>query len=149
MPKVNASAAFPGSVHEAEVCWYDTARWPWWVDGVESIERVDPAWPAVGASVTWVSGPAGRGRVTERVVAHVPLEGQTIETEEDDIKARQEVSFTPVDGEVVVAVSLAWEYKRRSLSTLLGVLFIRGAFASSLQTTLTRFGAELATRARS
>jgi hypothetical protein len=149
MPKVHASAAFLGSVHEAEKCWYDTARWPRWVDGVQTIEHVDPAWPAVGATVTWVSGPAGRGRVTERVVAHAPLEGQTVETDEEEIKARQEVSFTPADGHVEVSVNLAWEYRRRTLSTLLGALFIRGAFATSLQTTLTRFGAELATRTRS
>jgi hypothetical protein len=146
MPKVQASAAFPGSVHEAETCWYDTARWPWWVDGVQTVEHVDPGWPAVGATVTWVSGSAGRGRVTERVVAYTELEGLTIETDEEQIKARQQVSFTPADGNVEVSVSLAWEYRRRSFSTLLGALFIRGAFASSLQTTLTRFGAELSSK---
>ncbi len=33
----------------------------------------------VGGGVTWESGPAGRGRVTETVVDYVPAGGQTVE----------------------------------------------------------------------
>ena len=116
------------------------------MDGLSEIEHVDPAWPNVGASVTWVSGPAGRGRVIERVVAHTPLEGQTIETDEDEIKARQQVVFTPAGSQVGVTVVFSWEYKRRTFATLLGAWFIRGAFAASLKTTLARFGVELGSR---
>ena len=56
---------FPGTVAEAERCWYDTSRWDRWIDGLERVESVQGPWPEAGAVVTWVSGPAGRGQVTE------------------------------------------------------------------------------------
>ena len=67
--------AYPGSVHEAETCWYDTDRWPEWMDGLARVVAVEGDWPGVGSSVTWESGPAGRGRVRERVIAYEPLAG--------------------------------------------------------------------------
>jgi hypothetical protein len=146
MPRVQVSAAFPGSVHEAETCWYDIRRWPSWVDGIETVEHVDPDWPNAGASVRWRSGPAGRGQVTERVIDYVPLEGQTVESEDDAVRARQRVSFSPAGDNVEVEVSFSWQYKRRSLSTVLGALFIRRAFTISLQATLSHFGLQLAAR---
>ena len=56
-------------------CWYDTGRWVAWVDGLDAVVSVDGDWPRVGATVSWQSGPAGRGRVTERVVGYEPLGG--------------------------------------------------------------------------
>ena len=97
---------FPGTVAEAERCWYDTARWDRWVDGLERVASVEGTWPDVGAIVTWESGPAGRGQVTERVVAYEPLSGQTLEVEDASIRGRQSVAFTPADDGVEVAFSL-------------------------------------------
>jgi len=99
--------------------------------------------------VTWQSGPAGRGRVTERVTAYEPLEGQTLDVEDDAITGRQRVAFTPADEHVEVKLSLEYEIKKRSFFTpLIDLLFIRRAMAASLQATLGRFGAELSERAR-
>src|SRR5437764_857485 len=90
------------------------------------------------------SGPAGRGRVTERVVGHRPLGGQTVEVRDDSIRGRQRVAFTPVDGGVEVALTLEYEITRRNpLTALVDLLFIRRAFATSLQASVSRFGAEL------
>jgi hypothetical protein len=145
MRTVSVVLPFPGTVHEAETCWYDTRRWPAWVDGLDRIVDVAGNWPRAGASVTWESGPAGRGRVVERVVSHEPLAGQTLDVQDDSIKGRQSVAFTPVDEEVEVALSLEYEIKNRSIFTpLIDMLFIRRAMATSLRTTLARFGAELA-----
>jgi Polyketide cyclase / dehydrase and lipid transport len=147
MTKVSVAVPVPASVHEAEICWYDTARWPAWVDGVDRVIEVSADWPAAGASVTWQSGPAGRGRVTERAISHEPLAGQTVEVQDDSITGRQRVSFTPADDHVMVTLSLDYEIQRRSLFTpLVDRLFIRRAMAASLTTTLSRFGAELAER---
>jgi hypothetical protein len=149
MRAVSAAQTFRGSVSAAESTWYDVARWPSWVDGLDRIVETSDRWPQAGSSVTWQSGPAGRGRVTERVIAHEPLEGQTLEVEDDAIRGRQQVVFTPGDDEVEVTLSLEYEIKKSSFFTpLIDLLFIRRAMGASLQATLGRFGAELSERRR-
>lgn len=147
MRAVRVAEHFTATVHAAESCWYDTARWPFWIDGLARVVEVAGTWPGVGASVVWESGPAGRGRVTERVTEHEPLSGQSVEVEDDSIRGRQTVTFTPVDEGVEVALSLEYELKARSfISPLIDALFIRRAMAASLRSTLARFGAELSGR---
>ncbi len=144
MRAVSAVQTFPGSVHEAERVWYDTGRWPSWVDGLDRVTDVGSRWPQLGATVTWQSGPAGRGRVVERVVAYEPLSGQTVEVQDDSIRGRQTVEFAPADETVEVTLTLEYEIKQRSLLTpLVDLLFIRRAFRASLDATLRRFGLEL------
>jgi hypothetical protein len=144
MRDVTAQRIFPGTVAEAERCWYDTTRWERWVDGLEQVVAVEGDWPQPGATVTWVSNPAGRGRVIERVAAHEPLSGQTVEVTDDSIRGRQRVAFTPVPSGVEVVLVLEYEITRRNpLTPLIDLLFIRRAFATSLEVTVSRFGAEL------
>lgn len=144
MRVVSAVETFPGSVHEAETLWYDTARWPSWVDGLDRVTGVEPRWPQLGATVTWQSGPAGRGRVVERVVAYEPLSGQTVEVQDDSIRGRQSVEFAAADEAVELTLTLEYEIKQRSpLTPLVDLLFIRRAFRTSLDATLRRFGLEL------
>ena len=64
MALVRHSTTLPGSVHEAETCWYEVERWPEWVDELARVIEVNGPWPEAGAEVVWESGPAGRGRVT-------------------------------------------------------------------------------------
>lgn len=143
--KVRVAQVVPASVHEAEVCWYDTERWPRWVDGLHRVLTVEGDWPRAGAEVVWESGPAGRGRVRERVVAQVPLAGQTLEIEDESLKGRQAVSFDPIEGGVEIALALEYTIKRRSpLTPLVDALFVRRPMAASLAKTLAGFGAELA-----
>jgi hypothetical protein len=145
MRTVEARRTLVGSVHEAERLWYDTARWPTWVDGLAHIAKVEGDWPTAGAKVIWDSSPAGRGRVVERVVGYEQLTGQTLEVEDESMRGRQSVAFTPVDGSVEVELMLEYELKKRSIITpLLDLAFIRRAIATSLGKTLTRFGVELA-----
>jgi Polyketide cyclase / dehydrase and lipid transport len=145
MPTVRAASTFPGSVHEAETLWYDTSRWPSWIDGLAHVDRVEGEWPRIGAKVIWDSVPAGRGRVVERVSGYEALNGQTLDVEDEQILGTQSVAFTPVDGDVQVQLSLAYRIKNRSIITpLLDLLFIRRAMASSLDRTVVRFGVELA-----
>ena len=144
MRVVSAAETFPGSVHEAERVWYDTGRWPRFIDGLETVEEVTPNWPGVGAEVRWRSGPAGRGEVIERVVAYELLEGQEVEVRDDSIQGRQQVSFTPDEEGVTVELSLSYDLKRGPpLMKLVDLLFIRRAMTTSLESTLHLFGAEL------
>jgi polyketide cyclase/dehydrase/lipid transport protein len=145
MSVVRAASEFPGTVHEAECCWLDTSSWPAWVDGLERIVECSPDWPRPGSHVIWQSGPAGRGRVTERVRRHDPLASLTVEIGDASIAATQRVSFTPGDDAVAVELTLDYTIRRQSIVTpVVDVLFIRGAMRRSIATTLARFGAHLA-----
>ncbi|MFZ0089924.1 MAG: SRPBCC family protein [Solirubrobacteraceae bacterium] len=140
MAAVEATRTFPGSVADAEARWYDTSRWSQWVDGLERVEAVDPAYPAAGAAVTWVSGPAGRGRVSERVIEHAPGAGQTVDVQDGAITGRQIVAFATAGDAVSVTLALEYRLRRRSpVTLLLDVLFVRRAMAQSLERTLSRF----------
>jgi hypothetical protein len=145
MSTVAVTQTFPGTVHEAESCWYDTGGWAKWVDGLARVASVSGDWPATGATVIWDSGPAGRGRVTERVAAFEPLAGQTNDVQDDSIDGRQTIAFTPVDDSVAIQLTLEYRIRRRSILTpLVDLLFVRRAMSMSLRSTLARFGAELA-----
>jgi hypothetical protein len=141
---VRVSQTLPGTVYEIEQRWYDTSRWVAWVEGLRRVVEVAGDWPGVGSSVTWDSGPAGRGHVVERVVSHEPLAGQTVAVDDASITGRQSVAFLPVGEGVEVQLVLAYEVKKRSLFTpLVDALFIKRAMATSLATTLGRFCAEV------
>ena len=147
MRTVRVTQTLPGTVYEIEQRWYDTSRWAAWVEGLRRVVDVAGDWPGVGSSVTLDSGPAGRGHVVERVVAHEPLAGQTVAVDDASITGRQSVAFVPVDDGVEVALTLAYELKKRSLFTpVVDALFIRRAMTTSLATTLGRFCAEMGSR---
>ena len=144
MRPVRAVQTFPASVGEAERCWYDTSRWASWVDGLDDVVRIDEPWPMVGGGVIWDSGPAGRGRVTETVVAYAPADGQTVEVTDDTITGRQAVTFAAVGDGVEVSVALEYRLRRRTLVTpVVDALFIRREMSQSLSRSLGRFGARL------
>ncbi len=147
MRTVRVAMMFPATVHEAESCWYDVARWPEWVDGLERIVALSGDWPEVGATVSWASGPAGRGSVMERVVAYEPLAGQQLEVQDDSIRGRQSVTFAPAEEGVEVTLALEYRITKRSVfMPVIDFLFVGRAMTASLSTTLARFGGELASR---
>jgi len=145
VPTVRAELLVHGSVHEAESLWYDTSRWPDFIDQLAVVEGVEEPWPEPGGTVIWESNPAGRGRVVEKATAYEPLTGQTVEVEDESIQGTQYVAFSAAVGEEVhIELVLEYRIKKRSpLTPLLDVLFIRRPMTLSLQTTLQRFGSEL------
>ena len=145
MRTARASETFDATVAEAESRWYDTTRWHMWVDGLDRVVEVHGAWPEAGATVTWQSGPAGRGTVVERVIAHEPLQGQALEVQDGSIRGRQSVAFAAATPGVEVTLALEYELLRRSILTpVVDLLFIKRAIAASLAHTVSRFGVELA-----
>jgi hypothetical protein len=144
MRTVRVVRTFTASVPEAESYWYDTGRWAEWVDGLEQVLSVEGDWPGAGATVSWRSGPAGRGHVTERVVDHAPRRGQTLEVSDESIHGRQSIAFSAQPPGVRVELSLAYEIRRRSpVTPLIDLLFIRRPMTASLEQTLSRFGASV------
>jgi hypothetical protein len=145
MGRVRASIAVAALASEAEALWYDTTRWPTFVDGLHHIARIEGDWPHAGARVLWDSRPGGRGRVQERVTAYAAREGQTVAVEDEKISGTQRVSFTPTEAGVTVALELRYELKEtRPGMALVDLLFIRRPQRESLQRTLRRFRTEVA-----
>jgi hypothetical protein len=142
---VHARIAVAALASEAEALWYDTTRWPTFVDGLHHIARLEGDWPRAGARVLWDSQPGGRGRVQERVTRYVAREGQTLEVEDEKLRGTQSVSFTPVEGGVTVALELRYTLKeQRPGMALVDLLFIRRPQRESLERTLRRFRTEVA-----
>lgn len=142
MTKVSARIELPAGVYEAERCWYDTNRWPEWVDQLARVVEVQGDWPQPGSVVVWESGPAGRGRVLERVVRYEPRFGQENEVEDASISGRQEVVFDPSGQGVEIRLALEYSLKRSPVFTrVLDALFIRQLMAASLARTLAQFAA--------
>ncbi len=140
MRAVTVTRRLAVSISEAERCWYDTTRWTSWVDGCDRVIEVCGDWPGVGASVVWESGPAGRGRVTERVTAYEPRRGQTVAVDDPSIRGRQTIGFVGAGDGIEVSLALEYELVRRSIvSAVVDRLFIRRAMLTSLGHTLTRF----------
>ena len=97
----------------------------------------------------WESRPGGRGRVVERVTAYEARIGQTLEVEDEQLRATQRVSFEPGPDGVEVALELEYELKDRNPFTpLTDALFIRRALRDSLKRTLLRFARRAAGRHR-
>jgi Polyketide cyclase / dehydrase and lipid transport len=143
MPRVRAVQTVPGLAFDAEGLWYDPQRWPAWVDGFGHSVKLEGEWPSVGARSVWDSKPGGRGRVVERVTAYEARTGQTLEVEDEKMRATQTVSFTPQTDAVEVALELEYQLKEANLFTpLTDALFIRRAQRDSLKRSLTRFARE-------
>jgi len=145
MGKVSASVKVAGLASEAEALWYDTSRWPSFVDGLKHVARLEGGWPAAGGRVLWDSYPGGRGRVQEHVRTYEARTGQSADVEDEQIRGTQRVSFTPADDGVRVALELEYEVKEaRPGMWLVDLVFVRRAQKESLGRTLRRFAVELA-----
>ena len=150
MGRVRAQVDLPALASQAEDLWYDTARWPAFVDGLKHLASVQGDWPRVGGRVVWDSHPGGRGRVVERVVAYEPRGGQEVEVEDEKVRGTQRVSFAPHEHGVVVTLELRYALKQeRGVERVVDVLFVRRPQRESLQRTLRRFAIELRDELRS
>lgn len=145
--KARAQIIVPGRISEAEALWYDTSRWPTFIDGFHHVESADPGWPAEGTLV-WDSTRDGRGRVVETVERHEPRVGQTSQVEDPKLSGRQSISFAALEGDKVrVTLELGYKLKDRPagpLTVFVDALFIRPRQREALARTLVRFSRELA-----
>jgi hypothetical protein len=123
--------------------WSDTDRWPSFVEGFARMLERDPGWPGGGAKVVWESTPAGRGRVTEKVVEGEGPDRLVTRVFEERLRGTQ--TFRVVESEAGARAELALEYeltKYGPLSAVADVIFIRRAIRDSLRRTLSRFAVE-------
>lgn len=145
MGKARAQIDLPVQVSAAEALWYDTARWPVFVDGFGHVVTLEGDWPREGARLVWDSVPAGRGRVAEVVTSYEVRVGQTVAVEDEQITGTQIVTFAPLgEGRSRMALELTWKQKFPNPTTpLVDLLFVRRAFTDALRRTLSRFSREV------
>jgi hypothetical protein len=123
--------------------WSDTDRWSSFVEGFARLVERDQGWPGGGAKVVWESTPAGRGRVTEKVVGGEGADRFVTRVFEERLHGTQ--TFRVVESEGGSRAELALEYeltKYGPLSAVADVIFIRRAIRDSLRRTLFRFAVE-------
>lgn len=145
--RARAQIVVPGRISEVEALWFDTSRWPTFIDGFHHVSSVDEGWPAEG-TIVWDSTPDGRGRVVETVESHEPRVGHTAHVEDPKLSGTQSISFAALDGDRArVTLELAYKLKDRPLGPLTAVVdavFIRPRQREALARTLVRLARELA-----
>ena len=116
MRTVRATIELPALASDAEAVWYDTDRWPLFVDGLQEVLSVAGDWPRPGGSVVWESHRGGRGRVEERSIAYEARRGQESAVEDPEIRGIQRIGFAPKGDGVVVSLELEYEIRERACS---------------------------------
>ena len=123
---------------EALALWVDTDRWATFVEGFARLVERDPEWPAEGARVIWESGPAGRGRVTEKITGRGPGE---IRSQVFEQRFVGEQTVRCADGRFAIRI----DYELADggpLAAVTDALFIRRALRDMLRRTVHRFAIE-------
>jgi hypothetical protein len=147
MATIAESVVVAASLADTWERYLDPRGWPAWVDGFGGIEASD-GYPEVGGTLAWHSVPAGRGRVSERVLEHEPRRIHRIAFSDPDSEGELAARFAIEPGgeeRPATRVTLELEYRlyRRDLFMRLSdVFFIRGQLRGSLQRSLARFRAE-------
>jgi hypothetical protein len=149
VPTVRRSTVVDLAPEGAFDLWADTSRWPTFVDGFGHVEREEGGWPAEGSRIVWRSTPAGRGRVTERVVKSERPALLSTQVFEEKLRGTQTVSFEPLeDGGTAVAFELDYTLMTGGpFRFLVDLFFIRRAEGDALARTLRRFATEAAEEA--
>jgi Polyketide cyclase / dehydrase and lipid transport len=123
--------------------WTDVDRWATFVEGFSHTLERGPEWPATGARLVWESSPAGRGRVTEKVLDGGRPDRLVTRIVEERLHGIQ--TFRVVESEAGSRAELSLEYtltKYGALSAIADAIFIRRAIRDSLRRTLARFAVE-------
>jgi hypothetical protein len=142
MGRVRAEVKVAALASAAEELWYDTSRWPTFVDGLAHVAKVEGDWPRAGR-VLWDARVDGRGRVDERVVDHEARVGQTLRIEDEKITGTQRVEFQPADDGCKIVLELEYRLKMDPPQRQLIDVFARRPLRDSLRRTLARFKREL------
>ena len=142
MGRVKAEVTVAALASAAEELWYDTNRWPTFVDGLAHVAKVEGDWPRAGR-VLWDTKIDGRGRVDERVTTHEARVGQTVTVEDEKVTGTQRVEFHPTSGGCRIVLSLDYRLKMDGPASFVIDRFARRPMRDSLKRTLQRFKREL------
>lgn len=134
------------SLKQAWDFYFEPAGWINWVDGFGRVESA-VGYPELDGRLVWESVPAGRGRVSERVLAHEPRTLHRIAFEDPESRGELTTRFA-VEGEGT-RVTLELDYALASGGPIAWVtdrVFVRGQMRASLRRTLARYRLEVEDR---
>jgi hypothetical protein len=142
MAELNESVLVGASLADVWRFYFEPSGWPAWVDGFDAVESAD-GYPETGGTLIWRSIPAGRGTVTERVVAHEPRTLHRIAFSDPESSGELTTRFA-VEGEGTrVTLELSYSLPGSGpFAWLTERLFVRSQVRGSLQRTLARLRLE-------
>lgn len=141
MAEVSAEVEVEAPLADVWDLYFNPESWRSWVDGFARLTASE-GYPEPGGSLSWESTPAGRGRVSERVLEHQPRRLHRIAYTDPGSAGELETSFemVPADGRgrrTRVVQALRYELQDAGpLAALTDRLFIRSQMRRSLQRSL-------------
>lgn len=141
MTEVSAEVEIASPLAEVWALYFDAERWPAWVDGFARVASAD-GYPEAGGTLHWESISAGRGPVTERVLAHEPRSLHRISYSDPGSEGQLETRFEMVpagDEQRRTLVTQTLRYEVRGGGPLRAVtdrLFIRSQMQRSMERSL-------------
>jgi hypothetical protein len=138
-----ASIHVGASLAETWDHYFDPRGWGSWVDGFQSAITVE-GYPQTGGTLRWRSVPAGRGEVTETVLAHEPRRLHRVSFSDPQSEGELTTAFE-IEGDGT-RVRQRLEYGLRSrgpFAWLTDRLFVRSQMRRSLERSLLRFKHEV------
>ena len=141
--KVTESVLVGASLATSWDRYFDPEGWRAWLEGFERVERSE-GYPEEGGTLVWQSNPAGRGTVTEQVVAHEPRTLHRIAFSDPQSSGELTTRFA-IEGEGTrVTLELTYTVGGGGpLSRITDLLFARSQVIASLRRTLMDFRVEV------
>lgn len=127
------------SLAEAWDHYFDPSGWGAWVDGFQGPVAAE-GYPHAGGTLRWRSIPAGRGEVTERVLAHEARRRHAIAFADPTMEGELETRFA-IEGDGT-RVTQRLDYRpldRGPIARVGAVLFVKGQVRASMRRSLLAF----------
>lgn len=140
------SVLVEASLAETWDAYFDPAGWPEWVDAFAGVVSTD-GYPLHGGRLVWRTGPAGRGEVTEEVIAHEPRTLHRVQFSDPTMTGELETRFGLEGPGTRVSQAMSYSLAERGVFAFLGALFVRSQVKRSLQRSLLGLQSHVAERA--
>ena len=141
--RVSASVVVEASLAETWDAFFDRRGWPEWVDAFAGVNSSE-GYPGEGGRLVWRTGTAGRGEISERVLAHEPRSMHRIAFSDPTMAGELETRFE-IEGEGTrVTQTMDYRLAERGVFAFLGALFVRSQVARSLERSLAGLQAHVA-----
>jgi hypothetical protein len=145
MARILVEQHLPG-VAPAQVAalWWDTRRWPSFVDGFSHVHKREDGWPAPGGRLVWDARPASdRGRVIERIRERDAHGGGEAEIEDARLTGTQVVRFAETGSGTLVTLELRYAPKAPA-APLTDLVYVPLPPPKALGRSVERFAREVA-----
>lgn len=147
MAEVSAEVEIAAPLADVWALYFDPDRWPAWVDGFARVTAAD-GYPESGGTLRWDSTAAGRGPVSERVLAHEPRSLHRISYADPGSEGELETRFEMVPAGDQQRRTLVTQVLRYGLTgggplrAITDRLFIRAQMRRSIERSLVHLRSE-------